>query len=291
MSKSKKRVLTLLLATVVFCGSGGVGYAFLPGDGPMIVAALWQIEGIEEKSKLEQFMEKMTVLRNQLEHSIKEAQFFRESVVGAWHDPLSLLRDERSRIIALGTETRNLAWEQRVHSAVLDRAREASERLRQLMDEGRAADGPALRDSLEDLYEPANNTRTGGRSEAAMREMAEAASFIGQVNQQLKEQYDIIDEAYKKAQAGGLAADEVARLGVVTQTALARAQGLSQQAQLRAMRLQMTQLGYQVAAANERDRARLNEQEAAASAVYLFKPVPGAPMLGDFQPAPAVAPE
>jgi hypothetical protein len=291
MSRTKKRVLTLLLAIILFCGSGAVGYAFLPGDGPMIVAALWQIESVEEKNKLEQFMEKITVLRNQLEHSVREAQFFRESVVGAWRDPLILLRDERSRIIALGTETRNLAWEPRVHSPVLDRAREASERVRRVMDEGGAPDGPALRDSLEDLYEPANNTRTGGRSEAAMREMAEAASFIGQVNQQLKEQYDIIEEAYQKAQAGGLAADEVARLGVVTQTELARAQGLSQQAQLRALRLQMTQLGYQVAAANERDRSRLNEQEAAGSSVYLFKPVPGVPSLGDLQPKPAIRPE
>jgi len=314
MSKTKRRTLTLALAAVVLCGSAGVGYADIFGIGDAaIVALLQQIEATlvanegadqgtwqgdqqanqllwreihreSEKTKLQQFLDHMKEM-------VEEHQFFQRAVIGKWEDPMSLLRDERSRIIALGTETRKLTWEQRVHSAVLDQAREASERLRQIMDEGAAAEGPTLRDSLEDLYEPANNTRTGGRSEAALREMAEAASFIGQVNQQLKEQFKIIDEAYKKAQEGGLAGDEVARLGVVAQTAMARAQGLSQQAQVRAMRLQMTQLGYQVAAANERDRARLNEQEAAASSVYLFKPVPGVPMLGDFQTAPAVPPE
>jgi hypothetical protein len=271
----------------IFAGSASTGYAMLPGESAIIVQTMWQVHGLEEKSKYEQYYATLMQVKNQLSEFMQYRNVFNSAVVGNWKDPLRVMRDEKSRVIALGTDLRNSGWQVGSaspgmnNSPVIRRAALAVEKIDRIIRDGERPDAASLHDSLEDLYEVSNATRAGGRSEAAMKDMAETVTFMGQVNQHLKEQYDIIDECYQMAQQGGLSQEEVQRLTVISQTAQARAQGLQLQAQMQSTKLQMSQLGLQIAAANTRDRENLDERANRVGALNAIKFAPGVGSVGD----------
>lgn len=284
----KRRLVSLCLVALIFAGGAQTGYAFLPGESAIITQTMWEIHGKEEASKYHQYVQTLLQLKQHLMEFMSYRDMFNSAVVGNWKNPLLVLRDERSRIIALGSDIRTTGWQVGSaapgmnNSPVIRRAAQAIDQIDGIVHGGAAADAGQLRDSLEDLYEVSNATRTGGRSEAALKDMAETVTFMGQVNQQLKEQYNIIDQCYQLAQVGGLSQEETQRLTVISQTAQARAQGLQLQAQMQSTKLQVNQLGLQIAAANTRDRENLDERANRVSALNALKFAPGVPTVGDF---------
>lgn len=280
---AKTRFTAFILLITLFTVSASSAYAFLPGESAVIVSTMWEIHGLEERSKYEQFFETVIQLKDQLALARREASFFRDAVTGAWKDPMQVLRDERSRIIALGVDLKTIGWQPATETAnapVLQRAQDASLQLNAVASGEQAANGRQMRDSLEDLYEVSNATRTGGRSEAAYHEMASAYATMGELTKQIQKQNDIYDEAYDLTQQGGLAADEVQRLGVLMQIAGGRAQGLQIQLEMQKAKLQMQQLGIQVAQANQRDKELLDDRAKRVSAMNAFQIGPGQPTVG-----------
>lgn len=289
-NKAAKRAqvyITLFMMVMILLASARTGYAFVPGESAVIVQTMWQIHGLEEKSKYEQYFQTLLQIKQHVQEFMHYRQVFDSAVVGNWKDPLRVLRDEKSRIIALGTDMRNMGWhigssgkDGVTRSPVMERAERAVEQLDRIVHDGEQPGAETLKDSLSDLYEVSNDTRTGARSEVALRDIAGTYTLMGQINSQLKEQYAIIDECYQQAQAGGLSQDQIQRLQVVSQTAQARAQGLQLQFSMQQARLQMNQLGLQVAATNQRDRENLDERANRMGAMSALKFMPGVPTVG-----------
>lgn len=282
-STAKTRITAFVLIITLFSVSASSAYAFLPGESAVIVSTMWEIHGLEERSKYEQFFETVIQLKDQLALARREANFFRDAVTGAWKDPLQVLRDDSSRIIALGVDLKSIGWQPATETAnapVLQRAQEASLQLDAVGRGEAPANGHQMRESLEDLYEVSNATRTGGRSEAAYREMATAYATMGELTKQIKKQNDIYDEAYELAQKGGMPADEVQRLGVLMQIAQGRAQGLGMQLEMQKAKLQLQELGIQVAQSNQRDKELLDDRAKRVSAMNAFQIGPGQPTVG-----------
>jgi hypothetical protein len=279
----KSQLIALVLLAILFTVSASSAYAFMPGESAVIVSTMWQINAEQEKSKYEHFFETLAEIKKQLIEAKQQSDHFRTAVTGKWQDPMQVLRDDRSRIVALGMDLKSIGWQptsETANAPVLQRAEDA---IRYLDAAGRGeqeADGRQLRDSLEDLYEVSNATRTGGRSEAAYREMATAYSTIGELSKQIKEQNKIYDEAYDLAQQGGLSTDEVQRLEVLMQVAQGRQHGLQMQLDIQQTRLQMQGLGIQVAQNNQHDREILDDRAKRVSAMNAFQLGPGQPTVG-----------
>ena len=280
---AKTRFTAFALLITLFTLSASSAYAFLPGESAVIVSTMWEIHGLEERSKYEQFFDTLIQLKDQLALARREANFFRDAVTGAWKDPLQVLRDDSSRIIALGVDLKTIGWQPATETAnapVLQRAQDASLQLDAVGRGEAPANGHQMRESLENLYEVSNATRTGGRSEAAYREMATAYATMGELTKQIKKQNDIYDEAYELAQQGGMPADEVQRLGVLMQIAQGRAQGLGIQLEMQKTKLQLQELGFQVAQSNQRDKELLDDRAKRVSAMNAFQIGPGQPTVG-----------
>lgn len=280
---AKARFTAFILLITLFAVSASSAYAFLPGESAVIVSTMWEIHGIEEQSKYQQFFDTLLQLKDQLALARREASHFRDAITGNWKDPMQVLRDDRSRIIALGVDLKTIGWQPATETAnapVLQRAQDASLQLDAVGRGEATANGHQMRESLEDLYEVSNATRTGGRSEAAYREMATAYATMGELTTQIKAQNAIYDEAYELTQKGGLADDEIQRLNVLMQIAQGRAQGLQLQLEMQKTRLQIQQLGDQVAQSNQRDKELLDDRAKRVSAMNAFQIGPGQPTVG-----------
>lgn len=290
MNKSKKNInrqLSMLLVVLILvAGSARTGYAMLPGESAAIISTMWQINGVQEKTKLSQFLEKLAWAKKEFAELSGYRRTFEDAVSGNWKDPLQILRDEKSRIVAIGRDFKTTGWQvggdnpELTRTPVIERAGKAFTAIDEMSKSGEAFNSGTLRDSLEDLYEPANATRTGGRSEAAMASMADAISLMGEASDALREQEQILADARKRAEQGNLPDSEVQRLQVVTATAQARAANINTQLQMASTRLQISQLGYQVAAANARDRELLDEKVNRLGAMGALQLKAGMPTVG-----------
>lgn len=283
---TKRKATFLAAALAVVLASASTGYAMLPGESAAIISTMWQIHGASEQTKYAQYMDIFTRAKESLAQMTKVRNMMEEGVTGKWRDPFQVLRSERSRIVALGGDFRSVKWRfggddaEAVRSPVMQNGQKASETFDRVIRDGGQADAGELRGALETLYEAPAPTQTGARSEAAMKDMAETIAFMGQLQQAIKEELDASAEAKELATQGGLSESEVQRLQVVAQTSQARAQALTLQMQMYGTRLQINSLGYQVAAANARDKADREERYNRVSALNAFQAAPGAPTVG-----------